>query len=221
MYSEEEYLQLSGIQHYAYCLRQWALAYLELQWSENLRTFEGRLLHEHAHGSSGSEKRGDVIIVRGMRIFSRELGVSGECDVVEFHLDDGGVPLHGRQGLYRVLPIEYKRGKPKEHDADILQLCTQAMCIEEMLLCEISYGYIFYGETKRRFEVTFDAELRQNVTKAFGQMHEYAIRGYTPKAKYGKRCNACSLKDICVPKILSGSSAHGYIKARLKEEADI
>jgi CRISPR-associated exonuclease Cas4 len=219
-YHETDYLQLSGIQHFAYCPRQWALIHLEQQWNENLRTFEGRVLHERVHDSASSEKRGYVLTVRGMQVFSRTLGISGECDVVEFHQSKAGVPLHGRKGLYLTIPIEYKRGKPKEHDADRLQLCAQAICLEEMLVCEISQGYLFYGEIRRRTEVLFDAELRQKATKMFAQMHEYATRGYTPKVKPNKGCNACSLKDICVPELNKSSSARAYINARLKEEAD-
>ena len=218
MYKEEDYLQLSGIQHFAYCPRQWALAYLEMQWLENLRTFEGRLMHERVHDGASSEKRGDILTIRGMKVFSRTLGISGDCDVVEFHLSEIGVPLHGRQGLYQVFPIEYKRGKPKEHDADRLQLCAQALCIEEMLVCKIPRGYLFYGEPRRRTEVLFDAELREEVTKAFSQMHEYAARGYTPKVKPRKGCTACSLKDICVPKLCRSQSARGYINTMLEEE---
>ena len=133
MYKEEDYLQLSGIQHFAFCRRQWALAYIELQWDENVRTVEGKLLHEKAHDPTNAEKRGDLIISRGMPVYSRELGISGECDVVEFHRSQDGITLFGRDGLYEVIPIEYKRGKPKENDVDILQLMAQALCLEEML----------------------------------------------------------------------------------------
>ena len=222
MYNEEDYLQLSGIQHYAYCPRQWALAYLEQQWTENLRTFEGRVLHEHAHDGSSSEKRGDIISVRGMRVFSRVLGISGECDVVEFHLCKAGmpgIPINGRQGLYKVVPIEYKRGKPKEHNADQLQLCAQAMCIEEMLVCEISVGYLFYGEVRRRTEVEFCDSLRKKVVDSFAQMQEYFKRGYTPQVKPRKGCNACSLNGICVPKMskYTNKTVRGYITAKLGE----
>ena len=112
---------MSGIQHFAFCRRQWALAYIELQWDENVRTVEGKLLHEKAHDPTNAEKRGDLIISRGMPVYSRELGISGECDVVEFHRSQDGITLFGRDGLYEVIPIEYKRGKPKENDVDILQ----------------------------------------------------------------------------------------------------
>ena len=144
MYKEEDYLQLSGIQHFAFCRRQWALAYIELQWDENVRTVEGKLLHEKAHDPTNAEKRGDLIISRGMPVYSRELGISGECDVVEFHRSQDGITLFGRDGLYEVIPIEYKRGKPKENDVDILQLMAQALCLEEMLCCQIPFGYLYY-----------------------------------------------------------------------------
>ena len=174
-------------------------------------------MHERAHDGPSSEKRGDVITVRGMQVFSRTMGISGECDVVEFHLDETGVPLHGRPGLYRPVPIEYKRGKPKEHDADRLQLCAQAKCIDEMLACEIPKGYLFYGETRRREEVSFDEDLRQEVERAFSQMHEYAARGHTPKVKPRKGCGACSLKDICVPKLNKKKSVRSYIDDKINE----
>ena len=110
MYKEEEFLQLSGIQHFEFCRRQWALAYIELQWQENVRTVEGKILHENAHDTSIKEKRGDLIVVRAMPIHSREMGVSGECDVVEFHKAKDGINLSGKEGFYYVVPIEYKRG---------------------------------------------------------------------------------------------------------------
>ena len=151
MYKEEDYLQLSGIQHFAFCRRQWALAYIELQWQENVRTVEGKLLHEVAHDASVKEKRGSLIVVRAMPVHSRELGISGECDVVEFYKAEDGVPISGREGKYRVIPVEYKRGKPKTDDVDALQVAAQALCLEEMLCCDIPYGYIYYGETRHSF----------------------------------------------------------------------
>lgn len=141
MYEEEEFLQLSGIQHFAFCRRQWALAYIELQWAENVRTVEGKLLHEKAHDVMSRETRGDLLISRAMPVCSRELGISGECDVVEFHRAEGGILLQGHEGAFFVTPVEYKRGSPKKNHVDILQLAAQAMCLEEMLCCEIPSGY--------------------------------------------------------------------------------
>ena len=185
MYDEDDYLQLSGIQHFAFCRRQWALAYIEMQWQENVRTVEGKILHENAHDPGLKEKRGDLLIVRAMPVHSCEMGVSGECDVVEFHRNEQGVTLQNYAGLYLPVPVEYKRGKPKTHDADELQLCAQAMCLEEMLCCEISQGALFYGEPRRRTSVDFSQELRQLVRDFSEEMHQYARRGYTPRAKPG------------------------------------
>lgn len=218
MYNEEDYLQLSGIQHFAFCRRQWALAYIELQWNENVRTVEGKLLHEKAHDVTSAEKRGDLIISRGMPIYSRKLGVSGECDVVEFRRVENGITLTGREGQFEVIPIEYKRGRPKENDVDLLQLAAQAICLEEMLCCCIPYGYLYYGETKHRKKVEFNDSLRQKVKDMFEEMHQYYERRYTPRVKRSKACNACSLKDICLPVLGVNKSASAYISKMLSEE---
>ncbi|CUX17723.1 PD-(D/E)XK nuclease superfamily protein [Clostridium sp. C105KSO13] len=218
MYNEDEYLQLSGIQHFAFCRRQWALAYIELQWSENVRTVEGKLLHEKAHDVSSAEKRGDLIISRAMPIYSRELGISGECDIVEFHKTEKGINLTGREGHFEVVPIEYKRGSPKQNDIDILQLTAQVLCLEEMLCCRIPYGYLFYGETRRRKKVEFDSSIRQKTKDVFQEMHQYYERRYTPRVRRTKACNACSLKDICLPALGINKSASAYISKVLSEE---
>lgn len=219
---EEDWLQLSGLQHFRFCRRQWALIHLEQLWAENLRTVEGDLLHEKAHDAGAAEKRGDLLILRDLRVFSATLGVSGACDVVEFRaVSDaaaGGVPLTGRDGLWRPYPVEYKRGHAKETDADRLQLCGQAMCLEEMLCCEIGAGALFYGETRRREEVTFTPELRDTVRAMLTEMHDYAKRGYTPKVKPGKFCNACSLKNLCLPALMRKPSVRRYIADRLQED---
>ena len=194
MYKEDDFLQLSGIQHFAFCRRQWALIHIELEWEENVRTVEGVLLHEKAHDASIKEKRGNLIITRALPIHSRELGISGECDVVEFHKSKEGITLSGIEGKYTVTPVEYKRGKPKNNDFDVLQVTAQALCLEEMLCCEIPFGYIYYGEIKHRIKVEFTEELRQKVKSMFLEMHKYFEQRYTPKVKISKSCNACSLK---------------------------
>ena len=217
MYDEEDFLQLSGIQHFAFCRRQWALAYIELQWQENVRTVEGRLLHEKAHDPDRKEKRGDLIIVRAMPVHSRELGISGECDVVEFHKSEDGITIFGREGKYTVIPVEYKRGKPKESEMDALQVVAQALCLEEMLCCDIPYGFIYYGEIRHREKVEFTDVLRQKVKDMFAEMHRYYDQRYTPKAKRTKSCNACSLKDICLPMLDKKSSVKKYLDDKMKE----
>ena len=149
-FEEEDYLQISGLQHFRFCKRQWALIHIEQLWQENLRTMEGKLLHARAHDASLRERRGDTIVVRDMRVFSGSLGISGSCDVVEFHRSSSGVPIAGQEGLYLPYPVEYKRGEPREDTSNHLQLCAQAMCIEEMLCCDIGEGAIYYGQIRRR-----------------------------------------------------------------------
>ena len=217
MYEENEFLQLSGIQHFAFCRRQWALAYIEMQWQENVRTVEGRLLHEKAHDTTSREKRGDLLISRGMPIHSRTLGISGECDVVEFHREEDGITLQGYEGTYKVVPVEYKKGKPKQGNADILQLTAQAMCLEEMLCCDIPFGYLYYGEIRRREKIEFSKEIRKEVCEMFREMHGYVSRQYTPKVRWSKSCNACSLKDICLPVLGKNKSVKNYLDEHLNE----
>lgn len=211
-------LPLSGIQHFAFCRRQWALIHLEDQWAENLRTVEGQLLHSRAHEDGLRERRGDVLTVRGLAVFSRRLGLSGKCDVVQFHADGAGVPLQGEDGLWRPFPVEYKRGAPKSDDADRLQLCAQGMCLEEMLCCQVPEGALYYGETRRREHVPFTQELRAQVEAMAAEMHDYARRGYTPKVKPRKGCAACSLKEICLPALKRAPSAAAYLHERISQE---
>lgn len=220
-YREEDYLMLSGIQHFSFCRRQWALIHIEQQWDENLRTVEGNLFHQKAHDGYSSEKRKDVIISRGMPVFSRKMGVSGVCDIVEFHRDDEKeTSIYGREGKYLVYPVEYKKGQPKEEESDLLQMAAQAMCLEEMLACDITKGYLFYGEIRRRIEVVLDEGLRQRVSDSFAEMHQYFQRRFTPKVKRTKACNACSLKNLCLPQLMKDRSVKEYISRRIGEEEE-
>lgn len=216
-YTEDEYLLLSGIQHFVFCRRQWALIHLEQQWAENLRTVDGEIMHRNVHDSDFNETRGDVITTRAMAVSSAELGISGECDVVEFKKSKNGVSIFGREGTYSVMPIEYKRGEPKEDDCDIMQLCAQGLCLEEMLCCEIPFGFLFYGETRRRLKVEFTEELRNRVKSVISEMHKLYRDKYTPKVKRTKACNACSLKNICLPVICASKSASEYISEMLED----
>lgn len=218
MYSEDEYLMLSGLQHFAYCRRQWALIHIEQQSAENERTIEGQLFHAIAHNSEKIEKRGNLLIVRGMRIKSSVLGMTGICDVVEFHKTKQGITLFSYEGLWNPYPVEYKKGLQKTNDADVLQLCGQAICLEEMLACKIPKGSLFYGENRRRMDVEFTDELRCQVYKIADEMHDMWGKGYTPKVKPHKGCNACSLKEICLPKLRKTKSVEVYINSRLVEE---
>ena len=218
MFQEEDFLQLSGIQHFEFCRRQWALAYIEMQWQENVRTVEGKILHEKAHDAGMKEKRGDLLVVRALPIHSREMGVSGECDVVEFHRCEDGIRLHGHRGNFSVYPIEYKKGKPKITEEDKLQLAAQAMCLEEMFSTQIPEGALFYGETKRREIVEITEELRSEVKEMFQEMHQYYERQYTPKVKTGKGCTSCSLKELCMPRLGKTGSVKNYMDQVLMEE---
>lgn len=218
MYEPDEYLLLSGIQHFVFCRRQWALIHIEQQWEENVRTFEGQVLHEKAHNPDFREKRKDVLNVRAMKVFSRKMGISGECDVVEFHQSEEGITLHGQKGKYIVTPIEYKRGKPKKHDADELQLTAQAMCLEEMLLTKIEKGYLYYGQTHHRVEVIFSQEMRKKVSDCFEEMHLYYERRYTPRVKENKSCKQCSLYNICMPQLSKTQLADKYIDEMLSDD---
>ena len=139
-YKMEDYLQLSGLQHFRFCRRQWALIHIENQWAENGRTADGAIMHQKAHDAELKERRGDLLITRDMHVFSPTLGISGACDVVEFRRSDAGVPLHGQEGLYQPFPVEYKSGSPRGDTVNALQLCAQAMCMEEMLCCDIPEG---------------------------------------------------------------------------------
>lgn len=216
--SERGILMLSGLQHFAYCRRQWALIHVEQQWQENLHTAEGQVFHRRAHDEEQTEVRGDTIIVRGMRVQSERLGISGICDVVEFTRSPDGIALAGREGRYQVHPVEYKKGAPKEHQADELQLCAQAMCLEEMLLCRIDEGSLFYGEPRRRTRVTFSPELRAQAEQMLGEMHQMDERGHTPRVKRHKGCSACSLKEICLPGMNRVPAASAYLRAHVQEE---
>ena len=217
---EEDYLPLSGIQHFAFCRRQWALIHLERQWAENLRTTEGDLLHRRAHDETQTESRGDLLIVRGLRVVSHRLRVQGVCDVVEFRQDSAGVPLAGYEGKWLPYPVEYKRGSPKPDEVDALQLCAQAMCLEEMLLCPIPEGSLFYGEPRRRTRVPLDDELRQRVEALISEMRSLYARGRTPRATPKKGCAACSLKDLCLPRLAKTLSPSAYLNAHLPEKED-
>lgn len=219
-YQEENYLMLSGIQHFSFCKRQWALIHIEQQWEENVRTVEGELMHKRAHDINLVEKSKDILTVHALPISSKKMGVSGECDIVEFRKVQEGIQLHGHRGYYQVYPVEYKRGNPKVTEIDRLQLVAQIMCLEEMFQTEIPKGAIFYGEIRRREEVEATQQLRDLVRISFEQMHQLYERGYTPKVKWSKSCNACSLKEICLPKIGKKKDVRAYIDAALSDESD-
>ncbi len=209
MYSEDELLPLSGLQHLAFCERQWALIHVEGLWAENRLTVEGGHLHERVHGTD-DERRGGVRIVRGLRLRSLRLGLSGQADVVEFHAntDGGETPF----------PVEYKRGRPKPNGMDEVQLCAQALCLEEMLGVPVTRGALFYGTPRRRSDVAIDASLRQQTENLAARMHTLFAAGSTPPPVYEKKCDNCSLCNQCMPKSTGNAgSARKYIDAVWKD----
>ncbi|TCP29032.1 CRISPR-associated exonuclease Cas4 [Scopulibacillus darangshiensis] len=215
--NEDDYLMLSGIQHFQFCKRQWALIHIEQQWEENVRTVEGQHLHRKADQPFIKEKRKNKVIVRALPIRSRELGATGVCDVVEFIQDNRGVPLNHSPENYIPVPVEYKRGKPKKDYSDVLQLTAQAMCLEEMLLCEVSTGFIYYNEIKHRVEIPITDENKTRVKQIFREMHHYFNNNHTPKVKTGPFCKNCSLQNICLPELMNKQTVNSYIERKIKE----
>jgi len=206
MYPEDDYIMLSALQHYQFCPRQCALIYLEQQWVENRLTAEGRVLHERVD-SGKCQQQGRVRIVRTLPICSRHLGLSGLADVVEFYADG------------RIYPVEYKRGRPKKDRCDEVQLCAQALCLEEMLGIAIDSGALFYGQRKRRKEVFFDNELRALTLDVITRTRQMIQSGKTPQVKYDKRCDSCSLFSLCLPKSCgSARSVDHYMRRMLEGE---
>lgn len=215
-YTVDELLPLSGIQHFYFCRRQWALIHVERQWQENSLTAEGRAMHKNADDPFFSEMREGKIIARSMPVSSYSLGLSGICDVVEFIPSPQGVQLPHHPEKYLPVPIEYKHGKEKRDACDEVQLCAQAICLEEMLSVDIPIGYFFYGEIRHRVEVIFTAELRDLVKHVSQEMHQYFERGYTPQVKPSKACLSCSLQDICLPTLQKKTiSASKYIRMQI------
>ncbi|MBC8333120.1 MAG: CRISPR-associated protein Cas4 [Anaerolineae bacterium] len=200
-YTASDLLPLSGIQHFVFCRRQWALIHVERQWQENALTAEGRILHRRADDPFFTEKRKGKLIARSLPVASYLLGLSGICDVVEFTESPDGIRLPGRDGLWLPAPVEYKRGKEKLDHSDASQLCAQAICLEEMLLTEIPQGYLYYGQTRHRVTVELTDELRMLVRKMSAEMQQYFQRGYTPRVKTSKACRSCSLADLCLPNL--------------------
>lgn len=206
MFSEDELLPLSALQHLLFCERQCALIHIEQVWDENRLTAEGRILHERVH-EADDESRGDVRITRGLRLRSLRLGLVGQADVVEFR-------RHGNAWL--PFPVEYKRGKPKTGNFDTVQLCAQALCLEEMESVAITAGALFYGTTRRRMDVIFEQSLRDQTSAAADRLHRLIDIGLTPPARYEKKCEKCSLLAQCMPKTAGGGkSAAAWLSAQL------
>ncbi len=216
-YTSDELLPLSGIQHFLFCRRQWALIHVERQWQENVLTAEGRIMHKRVDDPFFTETRNGVITARSVPVASYRLGLTGVCDLVEFTESPEGVNLPGRAGRYTPAPVEYKRGREKHDHSDEAQLCAQAICLEEMLAATIPRGFLYYGETRHRVEIEITAELRTLVKNMADEMHNYFQSGYTPRVKPSKACRSCSLADLCLPELQEKViAASKYIKQQIE-----
>lgn len=216
-YTDDNLLLLSGIQHFSFCRRQWALIHIEQQWQENILTFGGRELHERVDDPFFTEARGTVLVTRSLPLISHKLGLYGVADVVEFYRNDNGIKLKDRDGLWQPHPVEYKYGKPKFDDRDIVQLCAQAICLEEMFKISIPEGDMFYGRTRRRERVSFDEDLRKRVVELAFEMHQAFRKGATPLPEQSKACKSCSLVEICLPHLSKRRSVSRYFSDALRE----
>ena len=208
-YNEDDLIMLSALQHYVFCPRQCALTHIEQTWTESGLTAEGRIMHEKVH-EANRESRGDVRIEYGTPLRSLRLGLIGKADVVEFH--------RLTENTWQPFPVEYKRGKPKPDDCDKVQLCAQAMCLEEMLGIEIQRGALFYGKTRRRLAVVFDNTLRSKTEDIAGKARALIESGQTPQPVFSKRCKSCSLFGECLPKTIEKrKSAKRYLANAMSE----
>ncbi len=221
MFTEDDLRPLSALQHLVFCERQCALIHIEQIWLENRFTAEGKLLHERAD-AAGHESRVDLRVARAVALRSLRLGLSGRADVVEFQRAEGdqqGVRLPGAAGRWRPFPVEYKRGKPKKHRADEVQLCAQALCLEEMLSMPVGEGALYYGRKRRRQAVAFDVGLRELTERMARRLHELLASGRTPEPVNDRRCDDCSLREVCLPAAPTGS-ARAYVDRLLAPEAE-
>ena len=215
LYGEDDLVMISALQHLLFCPRQCALIHIEQQWAENRFTTEGRILHEKVD-TAGTESRGRIRTVFGLPLRSFRYGLSGRADAVEFHLENDEA---ANTPFWRPFPVEYKRGKPKNNDVDLVQLCAQALCLEEMLACTVPEGAIYYGKPRRRLAVVFDDALREKTREAARGLHELVASGHTPQARYEKKCDSCSLFSVCMPKVTGASrSVRGYIAKAIDQK---
>lgn len=219
---------ISALQHFVFCERQCALIHIEQAWAKNRLTVEGHILHDRVDQAK-TESRGDVRTATAIRIRSLKLGISGVMDMLEFHLVDQAcdpdgltvaISLPKATGFWSLFPIEYKRGKPKDHRADEIQLCAQALCLEEMLSVSIKNGALFYGETRRRLDIDFDNNLRNLTESTAERLHALLDSGKTPSPMYTPKCKSCSLLDICQPTLYGHRSAKRWLENTLKEDIE-
>jgi len=222
IFDEADLLPLSRLADLEFCERRAALHLIEMVWEDNIHTAEGTVMHGRVHGDDSPEKRGDVITVRGLWLRSLRLGLSGKADVVELHRankdDPEGKSIFGHEGWWRVYPVEYKPGRVRHQRSFQIQLCAQALCLEEMLACNIHEGALFYGQTRRRYAVLFDESLRFETMEAAARLHALVRAGVTPPAHYEKKCDSCSMVQLCLPKVAAKGKSLGRYLARMLME---
>lgn len=231
MYSEEDLLPISRLQHFLFCERRAALVQIEGVWGDNIFTAEGAIFHNKVDDDLSVESRKDVRITRGLLLRSLRLGLSGKADVVEFHRvseENGsfsnekclpvGIPLYDTYGLWRPFPVDYKRGRLRHEEGFEIQLCAQALCLEEMLCVAVPVGAIFYEKPRRRLEVIFDPDIRKRTEQAAIRLHELFRSGQTPSARYEKKCESCSLMDLCMPKVTGKAKSVARYLSRMIEQ---
>ena len=223
MFDDDDLLSISALQHLEFCRRRCALVHIDGLWAENAQTAEGRTLHERVHSSGGDNVAG-VRVARGLRLCSRELGLSGVADVVEFRLVAGGgdcaVPgavLPDLPGRWLPFPVEYKRGARKPEMSYFVQLCAQGLCLEEMLQTSVPAGALYHGKSRRRQAVTFDDALRDRTRRLAYELHELIAAGRLPPPEPGPKCRFCSLSEKCMPKLPPSRSARDYLARSVAE----
>jgi CRISPR-associated exonuclease Cas4 len=202
MFTEDNFIHLSALQHYVFCPRQCALIHVDDVWNDNVFTVRGNILHEKVDTDT-YETRGTLKTVRALKIHSFRLGLAGKCDVVEFR--------EGKAGI-EILPVEFKAGQPKQNISDEVQLCAQALCLEEMLGAQVKRGAFFYGKIRRRVQVELGDELRRRTEEIITAVHDIVERKYVPQAKYEAKCKSCSLESICQPKAMNERKLKTYLK---------
>ena len=225
LFSESELLPVSRLADIEFCERRAALHLIEMTWEDNVHTAGGSIMHEHVHADQPPEKRGSVITVRGLWVRSLHYGLAGKADVVEMHrvddTDDSGAVICGHHGRWRVYPVEYKPGRLQQQMSFQIQLCAQAICLEEMLDCAVPEGAIYYGKPRRRLSVIFDDALREKTREAARRLHELVASGRTPQARYEKKCEKCSLFSTCMPKVTGACrSVRGYIAKAIDQQQE-
>ena len=228
MFDEKDLLPLSALQHLLFCERQCALIHIERQWKDNHLTIEGSYLHNNVdENAPRREVRGDMALFRGLSLQSLRLGLVGRADMIEMHRDDSqqnaknpnSINISGLPGKWIPFPVEYKRGKPKHDKSDMVQLCAQALCLEEMLKLRITKGALFYGRTQKRLQVDFDTKLRELTVSTASRLHELINNKKTPRAQKAQKCNNCSMIELCMPEVMTNkSSAKKYIERMVRSD---